>query len=147
MTEPTTPRVAQGRTMTQDPIRNADTNPDTWLHASDLFEPLAAAQCYPHVFMTLLEDLAGTDATVGDLTRALPDDDWLDFLRAHAGIIKCEPQDALKFFATEIIEQMLRRINERYPVTKGYSPVHIAFVAVYRAMRAAHDELADTEIT
>ena len=115
MTEPTTPRVAQGRTMTQDPIRNADTNPDTWLHASDLFEPLAAAQCYPHVFMTLLEDLAGTDATVGDLTRALPDDDWLDFLRAHAGIIKCEPQDALKFFATEIIEQMLRRINERVP--------------------------------
>jgi hypothetical protein len=147
MTEPTTPRVAQGRTMTQDPIRNADTNPDTWLHASDLFEPLAAAQCYPHVFMTLLEDLAGTDATVGDLTRALPDDDWLDFLRAHAGIIKCEPQDALKFFADEIVEQMLHRIKERYPVTQGYSPLHIAFLAVYRAMRAAHDELEDTEIT
>jgi hypothetical protein len=146
MTEPTTPRVAQGRTMTQDPIRNADTNPDTWLHASDLFEPLAAAQCYPHVFMTLLEDLAGTDATVGDLTRALPDDDWLDFLRAHAGI-RCEPQDALKFFADEIVEQMLHRINERYPVTQGYSPLHIAFLAVCRAMRAAHDEVVDTEIT
>jgi hypothetical protein len=131
----------------RDPIRDADTNPDTWLHASELFEPLAAAQCYPYVFMTLLENLEGTGATVGDLTRALPDDDWLDFLSAHAGIIKCEPHDALKFFATEIIEQMLRRINERYPVAQGYSPLHIAFVAVYRAMREAHDELEDTEIT
>ena len=130
-----------GPTMNQDPIRDADTNPDTWLHAPDLFEPLAVTQCYPHVFMTLLDDLEGTGATVGDLTRALPDDDWLDFLATHAGIIKCEPQDALKFFATEIIEQMLRRINERYPVTKGYSPVHIALVAVYRAMRAAHDKV------
>lgn len=85
--------------------------------------------------MTLLEDLEGTGATVDDLTRALPDDDWLELLRADAGIIKCEPHGALKFFATEIIEQMLRRINERYPVTKGYSPVHIALIAVYRAMR------------
>lgn len=106
-----------------------------------MFEPRAAAQCYPHVFMTLLEDLEGTDATVGDLTRALSDDDWLDFLRTHAGIIKCEPQDALKFFATEIIEQMLPRINERYPVTEGYSPVHIALVSVYRTKRAAHDKV------
>jgi hypothetical protein len=31
----------------QDPIRDADTSPDTWLHAADLFEPLAASQCYP----------------------------------------------------------------------------------------------------
>ncbi len=91
--------------------------------------------------MTLLEDLEGTGATVGDLTQVLPDDDWLDFLRTHAGIIKCEPRDALKFFCTEIAEQLLRRINGRYPVTKGYSPVHIALVAVYRAMRAAHDEV------
>jgi hypothetical protein len=128
--------------MNQDPIRDADTNPDTWLHARDLFEPLAAAQCYPHVLMTLLEALEGTGATVGDLTWALNDDGWLDFLRTHTGIIKCEPQDALNFFATEIIEQMLRRINERYPVTKGYSPVHIALVAVYRATRAAHDKVA-----
>ncbi len=91
-----------------------------------------------------MEDLEGTGATVGDLTRVLPDDDWLDFLRMHLGIIKCEPQVALKFFANEIIEQMLRRINARYPVTKGYSPVHIALVAVYRAMRAAHNK-ADEE--
>jgi hypothetical protein len=125
----------------QDPIRDADTNPDRWLHARDLFEPLAVAQCYPRVFMTLLEYLDGIGATLGDLTRVLGDDDWLDFLKAHAGIIKCEPQDALEFFATEIVEQMLRRINERYPVTKGYSPVHIAMVAVYRAMRAAHDKV------
>jgi hypothetical protein len=97
----------------------------------------------PHVFLTLLEDLEGTGATVGDLTQVLPDDDWSDFLRTHVRIIKCEPRDALKFFATEIIEQMLRRINERYPVTKGYSPVHIALIAVYRAMRAAHDRVEE----
>jgi hypothetical protein len=131
-----------GPMMYLDPIRDADTNPDIWLHARDVFEPIAVTQCYPYVFMTLLEDLEGTGATVGDLTRVLPDDDWLDFLRAHAGIIKCEPQDALKFFATEIATQMVLRINERYPVIKGYSPVHIALVAVCRAMRAAHDELA-----
>jgi hypothetical protein len=128
-------------TMTQDPIRDADTNPGTWLHAPDLFEPLAVAQCYPHVFMTLLEYLEGAGVSVGDLTRVLGDDDWLDFLKAHTGIIKFEPQDALKFFVTEIIEQMLCRINERYAVIYGYSPVHIALVAVYRAMRAAHDEV------
>jgi hypothetical protein len=127
-----------GEMTNHDPIRDADTNPDTWLHAPNLFEPLAVSQCYPHVFMTLLKDLEDTGA---DLTRVLSDDNWLDFLTTHVGIIKCEPPDALKFFATEIIEQMLRRINERYPVTKGYSPAHIALVAVYRAMRAAHDKV------
>jgi DNA-binding Lrp family transcriptional regulator len=135
---------ALGLMISRDPIRDADTNPDIWLHALDLFEPLAAAQCYPHVFMTLLEDLEdleGTDVTVGDLAEVLPDDDWPDLLKTHVGIIKCEPQGALKFFATEIVEQMLRRINERYPVTEGYSPVHIALAAVYRAMRAAYDEV------
>jgi hypothetical protein len=91
------------------------------LHALDLFDPRAASQCYPHMFATLLGDLDGTGATVEELTEVLPDDDWLEFLMLHVGIIKCEPEGALTFFVTEIIEQMLRRINERYPVTKGYS--------------------------
>jgi hypothetical protein len=135
-----------GPTISRGPIRDADTNPDIWLHARDLFDPRAASQCYPHVFATLLGDLDGTGATVEQLTEVLPDDDWLEFLMLHIGTIKCEPEGALTFFVTEIIEQMLRRINERYPVTKGYSPVHIALVAVYRAIREAHDEVADEEI-
>jgi hypothetical protein len=97
--------------------------------------------------MTLLVCLQGNGFTVGDLAEVLPDDGWLDFLRLHIGVIRCEPQDALKFFGDEVVEQMLHRINERYPVTQGYSPLHIAFLAVYRAMRAAHDEVVDTEIT
>lgn len=131
-----------GGTLTQDPVGDADTNPDTWLHARDQFEPLAAAQCYPYVFLALMERLEGTGAVVDDVTRVLHDDSWLDFVRLHAGMVKCEPQDALMFLAGEIVEQMLRRINAQYPVTKGYSPVHIALVAVYRAMRAGHDRMA-----
>jgi DNA-binding Lrp family transcriptional regulator len=135
-----------GLNTSRDPIRDADTNPDIWLHARDQFEPRAASQCYPHVFAILMGELDGTGATVEELTEVLPDDDWMEFLMLHIGIIKCEPEGVLTFFVTEIIEQMLRRINERYPAAKGYSPVHIALVAIYRAIREAHDEVADEEI-
>jgi hypothetical protein len=47
----------------QDPIRDADTNPDTWLHAAAIFEPIAAARCYPIVFTSILEDLDGFEVT------------------------------------------------------------------------------------
>jgi len=129
--------------MNQDPIRDADTQPDTWLHAAAMFEPLAAAQCYPMVFSTILASLDGTEIPVSDLTKILPDDGWLDFLKGHATLVTRELQGPQEFLAAEIVEQMLRRINERYPVTKGYSPVHIALVAVYRAMRAAHDKVGE----
>jgi hypothetical protein len=36
---------------------------------------------------------------------------------------------------------MLRHINELHAVIWVYSPAHIALVAVYRAMRAAHEKM------
>jgi hypothetical protein len=114
-----------GPTMNQDPVRDADTNPDTWLHAPDLFAPRAAAQCYPHMFMILLEVLKVLDpsANVGDLIRTPSDDDLLDLLTTQLGIFTCPPEDVLMFLAKEVIVPMVLRINERYPVTKGCSPV------------------------
>jgi hypothetical protein len=130
----------------QDPIRDADTSPSTWLYAPHIYEPIAVTQCYPYVFVKLLEDLEGVsaivgDVTVGDVTRVLPDDDWLKLLMTHVGIIKGEPHGAKQFLATELVEQLVQRIDQRYPFFDGYSPVHIALVAVYRAMRAAQEKL------
>lgn len=80
--------------------------------------------------------------TVDGLRRLLSDDDWPAFVSTHTAILGSESQAALTFLAAEIVEQLLHRINDRYPVDQGYSPVHIAIVAVYRAMRAAYDQVA-----
>lgn len=41
-----------------------------------------------------------------------------------------------QFLAAEIVRQPLRRIDERVPGQEGCSPVHIAVVVIYRAVRA-----------
>ena len=90
--------------------------------------------------MTLVERLAGSGATLDDLTRgSCPTmDGWIS-KDSTSELSSVSPPDALTFFAEEILVQMLHRIDDRYPHTEGYSPLLIAFVAVYRAMRAAHD--------
>lgn len=139
---------AQGNPFRQDEsgypdgIRDADTSPDTWLHARDRFEPLAAAQCYPYIFRTLLDCMEDSEATtVGALNTILSDDNWLEFVQHHGQLLNRPPNGPLEFFVDELIEQMLHRINQRYPAAEGYSPLLIALVALYRAMRAAHDEV------
>ena len=66
--------------MNRDPIRDADTNSDSWPHAAAMFEPLAATQCYPLVFMTILNYAADVTPTaeIGPLAEGLK------FVAVHA---------------------------------------------------------------
>lgn len=128
-------------TQPRDPIRDADTDPTSWLFASGSGAPIAA-QCYCLAFWILLEPLTATGETVGYLGTLLSDNKWPAFVGDHAHLLKCEQRAAVEFLADEVVEQLLRRISDRYPVAHGYSPVHIALVIVYRAMREAHDEAA-----
>ena len=120
--------------MTDDPIRDADTDPKIWLFAAPLFGPLAAAQCYPLVFMTILNDAAEAmpKAAIGPVAECLR------FVADHVGAHELE--GAAQFLAAEIGEQLLFRINQRYPAAEGYSPVHIALMTLYRAIRDSHNE-------
>lgn len=54
------------------------------------------------------------------------DADGLDFFAVHSGVH--ELTSTAEFLAAEIADQLLTRINNRYPVTQGYHPVHIALM-------------------
>ena len=54
------------------------------------------------------------------------DADGLDFIAAHSGVH--ELTGTAEFLAAEIADQLLTRINDQYPVTQGYHPLHIALM-------------------
>ena len=123
--------------MDDSPIGDADTDPKRWLFAGQMFEPIAAAHCYPLVFMTILNDAAEATPNAPLSSLGIGDEE-LAFVANHAGAH--ELHGAAQFLAAEIGGQLLTRINERYPVGRGYSPLHIAQTTLYHAIRDAHDE-------
>ena len=56
-----------------------------------------------------------------------------------------QPGHLISYLVAETGEQLIERINERYPTTEGYHPVLLAIVMPIRATMDAHDEEENDE--